>query len=156
MTQQILIAPSMLSADPLRLGDELRDVEKAGAHWHHVDVMDGHFVPNLTIGPGIVKAIKGMSAIPIDVHIMVSNPDEVAKQYVDAGANILTFHCEAAKHSHRLVAEIQKCGAQAGVALNPGTPLESVVPLLSVIDLVLVMSVNPGFGGQSFISDPAE
>lgn len=155
-SSKVLISPSMLSADPLNLGRELADVEAGGADFHHVDVMDGHFVNNLTYGPPMVKAVKKVSKIPLDVHIMVTNPDEVALQYVDAGADILSFHVEAARHSHRLVQAIQAEGAKAGIAINPGTPLTDVEPLIPFVDVVTVMSVNPGFGGQSFIPQSLE
>jgi ribulose-phosphate 3-epimerase len=131
----------------------MNEVEQGGATWHHVDVMDGHFVPNLTIGPPIIKAMKQQSRIPLDVHIMVSNPDQVADDYIGAGADILTFHIEAALHAHRLIQHIQSKGVKAGVSLNPGTPIESVLAVASYVDLILVMSVNPGFGGQSFIPE---
>lgn len=147
------IAPSLLSADSLRLGEELAAVEAAGADWHHVDVMDGHFVPNLTYGPPLVRALKASVRLPLDVHIMIDNPDAMGLAYVEAGADSLTFHVEAARHAHRLIAALQAAGAKAGVALNPGTSVESLRPLLPFVDLVLVMSVNPGFGGQSFIDE---
>ncbi len=150
-SHKVAISPSMLSADPLHLAKELADVEAAGADFHHVDVMDGHFVNNLTYGPPMVQAIKKVSKIPLDVHIMVSNPDEVALEYVRAGADILIFHVEAARHSHRLIQAIRTEGAKAGIALNPGTPLSAVESLIPFVDVILVMSVNPGFGGQSFI-----
>lgn len=145
------IAPSILAADPLQLGAELANAESAGADWHHLDVMDGHYVPNLTFGLPLIKAVKKVSKLPLDVHIMVTNPDEVAMHYVDAGADILVFHVEAARHAHRLVQSIHARGAKAGLAINPGTPLEALEPLLEEVDLINVMSVNPGFGGQSFI-----
>lgn len=124
---------------------------RAGADWHHVDVMDGHFVPNLTYGPPLVAALKAASSIPLDVHIMVDNPDAVALDYVQAGATYLSFHIEAARHPHRLCQAVRKAGAKAGVAVNPGTAVEAIYPLLEELDLVLIMSVNPGFGGQVFI-----
>ena len=148
---KLRIAPSLLAADPLRFGDEVRDVERAGADLHHVDVMDGHYVPNLTYGVPFVKALKKMAQIPLDVHIMVANPDAVAEQYIDAGADYLVFHPEASFHPYRLAQVIRARGAKAGVALNPGSSLEILWPLLEVLDIVNVMSVNPGFGGQLFL-----
>ncbi len=151
-----LVAPSLLSADPLRFGEELANIEQAGADWHHVDVMDGHFVPNLTFGIPLVQALKKQTKIPLDVHIMVSNPDTVALDYVKAGADILVFHAEASTHPHRLLQAIRAAGAKAGLALNPGTPIEAALPLLDDADLFLIMSVNPGFGGQKFIPSTVE
>jgi ribulose-phosphate 3-epimerase len=149
----IMISPSLLSADPLIFGEELASVEAAGADLHHIDVMDGNFVPNLTFGLPLIRSIKAISKKPLDVHIMVANPDEVAQQYLDAGADILSFHVEVAKHSHRIIQSIQKMGRKAGVAINPGTALELVLPLIHYADVIMVMSVNPGFGGQSFIEE---
>ncbi len=146
-----LIAPSLLAADPLRFLEEIKSVEKAGADWHHVDVMDGHFVPNLSYGLPMVKAFKAVASIPLDVHIMVANPDAVAMSYVEAGADFLVFPFESAIHHHRLVQQIKEAGCKAGIAVNPATPIESLVDIISDLDLVNVMSVNPGFGGQSFI-----
>ena len=150
---KVMIAPSILSANYLSLGDDLSSVEKAGADWHHIDVMDGHFVPNLTFGPPLIKAIKKVTSIPLDVHIMVSNPDDVAMSYVEAGADILVFHAEATKHGHRLAESIRNKGTKPGVALNPGTPLEYAFALAPHVDVIMLMSVNPGFGGQSFIEE---
>lgn len=149
--KNIQIAPSILSANPLKFGEELKDVEKAGADWHHIDVMDGHFVPNLTFGLSLIAALKKEMSRPLDVHIMVSNPDEVAMQYIDAGADLLSFHVEAAIHAHRIIQQIKSKGKKAGIALNPATPVQSVFPILDDLDCVMLMSVNPGFGGQSFI-----
>jgi ribulose-phosphate 3-epimerase len=145
------IAPSILSADFARLGEEVRALEAAGADYIHVDVMDGHFVPNLTIGPGVVKALRPHTRLPLDVHLMISPVDAYVPDFAAAGANILTVHPESGPHLHRTVQLIKSLGKRAGVALNPATPAEAVDYVLDAIDLVLVMSVNPGFGGQSFI-----
>lgn len=146
-----LIAPSILSADGGRLGDEIAAVEKAGADWIHVDVMDGHFVPNITMGPAIIKALRKTTKLPFDVHLMIKNPDSYIASFADAGADYITVHVEAARHLHRTVELIKKAGKKAGVSLNPATPLSSVEEILPDIDLLLIMSVNPGFGGQQFI-----
>lgn len=147
----IWVAPSILAADILNLGAELERTEQAGADVHHVDVMDGHFVPNLSYGLPIVKAVKKVAKIPVDVHIMISNPDEMALKYVEAGADYLSFHIEASHHAHRLADSIQKAGAVPGIAINPQTPISQISEMLPFIGFVNVMSVNPGFGGQSFI-----
>ena len=152
----ILVAPSLLAADPMRFGEEVSSVESAGADWHHIDVMDGHFVPNLTFGIPLISALKQCSRLPLDVHIMVSNPDSVAMDYVRAGADRVTFHIEAAIHPHRLTQTIHGAGAKVGVALNPGTALEMVFPLIYDVDSIMLMSVNPGFGGQQYIQQTAE
>ncbi len=147
----IYLAPSILSADLLQLEKQVRLVAANGADFIHIDVMDGHFVPNLTFGPNMVKAIKRIVTIPLDVHLMISNPDEYIDDYVKAGADILTVHQEACTHLHRTVQNIHQQGIKAGVALNPATPLSAVEDILEELDLLLIMSVNPGFGGQKFI-----
>lgn len=152
----VLVAPSILAANPLCFGDEVKSVEAAGADWHHIDVMDGHFVPNLTFGIPLIKALKKIAKLPLDVHIMVSNPDDVALAYVDAGADILVYHAEVAKHGHRLAEAIRAKGARPGIALNPGTPLELAFALAPHVDVIMLMSVNPGFGGQSFIEETVQ
>lgn len=146
-----LIAPSILSADGGKLGAEIAAVEKAGADWIHVDVMDGHFVPNITMGPAIITALRKTTALPFDVHLMIENPDNYVESFAAAGADYITVHVEAAGHLHRTIELIKKTGKKAGVSLNPATPLSSVEEILPDIDLLLIMSVNPGFGGQKFI-----
>lgn len=145
------IAPSILSADFAALGKEIKEVEKGGADYLHVDVMDGHFVPNLTIGPLIVEAIKPVTDLPLDVHLMIENPDQYIKDFAEAGASIITVHQETCVHLHRTIQLIKNAGVKAGVVVNPATPVELIKDILPDIDLVLIMSVNPGFGGQSFI-----
>lgn len=147
-----LISPSILSADFARLGEEVRAIDAAGADWVHVDVMDGHFVPNITIGPGVVKALRPHTDKPLDVHLMITPIDPFLEAFAEAGADIITVHPEAGPHIHRTVQAIRALGKKAGVSLNPGTPAKMLDYLIDEIDLVLVMSVNPGFGGQSFIS----
>ncbi|CAN5204032.1 ribulose-phosphate 3-epimerase [soil metagenome] len=151
MNSPIRIAPSILSADFARLGEEVRALEAAGADWIHVDVMDGHFVPNLTIGPAVVKALRPHTKLPFDVHLMISPVDSFLDAFAEAGADHITVHPEAGPHIHRTVQHIKSLGKMAGVSLNPGTPAKMLDYLIDDIDLVLIMSVNPGFGGQSFI-----
>ncbi|NNG05144.1 MAG: ribulose-phosphate 3-epimerase [Inquilinus sp.] len=152
MQQPTRIAPSILSADFARLGEEVRAMQAAGADMLHIDVMDGHFVPNITIGPAVLKALKAHSSLPFDVHLMIAPADPFIEDFAAAGADTITFHPEAGPHPHRTVQHIKALGKRAGLALNPGTPVAAVEELLGDIDLVLAMTVNPGFGGQRFIS----
>ncbi len=156
MNTGIKIAPSILSADFSRLGDEVRAIDEAGCDYVHVDVMDGHFVPNLTIGPAIVKAIRGCTEKPFDVHLMIEPVAPYIEQFAEAGADIITIHAEADKHLNRALQVIRAMGKKAGLSLNPGTPVQVIEPLLDDLDLILIMSVNPGFGGQSFIASQIE
>jgi ribulose-phosphate 3-epimerase len=146
-----LIAPSILSADGGRLAEEIAAVEKAGADWIHIDVMDGHFVPNITVGPAIITALRKTTRLPFDVHLMIENPENYIEAFAKAGADTITVHVEAANHLHRTVDLIKKYGKKAGVSLNPATPLTQIEEILPDIDLLLIMTVNPGFGGQQFI-----
>ena len=148
-----VIAPSILSADFAKLGEEVRAIDEAGADWIHIDVMDGHFVPNLTIGPGVVKALRPHTAKPFDVHLMISPIDPFLDAFAEAGADIITVHPEAGPHLHRTIQRVKALGKKAGVSLNPATPADALDYVLDQLDLVLVMSVNPGFGGQKFISN---
>jgi ribulose-phosphate 3-epimerase len=152
----IRIAPSILSADFARLGEEIRAIDTAGADWVHVDVMDGHFVPNITIGPGVVKALRGTTKLPFDVHLMIAPVDPYIAAFAEAGADIITVHPESGPHLHRTVQLIRSLGKKAGVSLNPATPVDAIDYVLGDIDLVLVMTVNPGFGGQGFIASQLE
>lgn len=146
-----MIAPSILSADGSRLGEEILAVEKAGADWIHVDVMDGNFVPNITMGPAIISSLRKVTRLPFDVHLMIDDPDRYIESFYKAGADVITVHVEASSHLHRTVDLIKSFGIRAGVSLNPATSLEQVEEIIHYIDLLLIMSVNPGFGGQQFI-----
>jgi ribulose-phosphate 3-epimerase len=146
-----IIAPSILSADFSVLGEEIAAVEAAGADWIHIDVMDGHFVPNITMGPGVVKSLRKMTVLPFDVHLMIESPEQYIQPFAEAGSDRITVHMEALIHLHRTVSQIKELGLKAGVSLNPATPLSFVESILTDIDLLLIMTVNPGFGGQQFI-----
>jgi len=149
--REVKIAASLLSADFARLGDQIREAEEAGVEWVHIDVMDGHFVPNLTLGPPVIKALRSVSKLRFDVHLMIERPEPSIPDYVEAGADLVTVHVETCPHLHRTIQQIRSLGVEVGVSLNPATPLEAVAPILGDVDLVLIMSVNPGFGGQSYI-----
>jgi ribulose-phosphate 3-epimerase len=150
-SRRIKLAPSILSADFSRLGEQVAEVTKAGADYIHVDVMDGHFVPNITIGAPVVASLRSWTDLPLDVHLMIEQPEAHISQFAEAGADIITVHVEAATHLHRLVEQIKDLGVRVGVSLNPATPISSLDEVLSLLDLILVMTVNPGFGGQTFI-----
>ncbi len=156
MSNRVQIAPSILSADFANLGSAARLAADAGADWVHVDVMDGHFVPNLTIGPGTVRALKRLTSVPLDVHLMVDNPAEQVPWYLDAGADLITFHLEACVHVNRLVQVIHDGGRKVGIALNPATPVGFLDDIVTDLDLILLMSVNPGFGGQRYLPGAAK
>ncbi|MBE0481183.1 MAG: ribulose-phosphate 3-epimerase [Dehalococcoidia bacterium] len=151
MKNRVKIAPSILSADFGRLGEQVAEAADAGADYIHVDVMDGHFVPNITIGPPVVAAMRSRTALPLDVHLMIESPEKYIRQFAEAGADIITVHAEACPHLHRVIESIKETGSRAGVSLNPGTPLSALDEVLPYLDLALIMSVNPGFGGQKFI-----
>lgn len=153
MTRPYLLAPSILSADFSNLGSSLDEIQVKGGDWIHIDVMDGQFVPNLTFGPPIIKALRKKSSLPFDVHLMVNNPSSMVDQFIDAGADWLTFHIEAEVHAHRLAAKIRETGIKAGISIVPSTPVSAIEEMLPYVDLVLVMTVNPGFGGQILIPE---
>lgn len=153
MSDKVLMAPSILSADFTRLGEAVALIEAGGADWIHVDVMDGHFVPNLTIGPPVVKALKRVATVPLDVHLMIDDPGGSVRWYLDAGADLVTVHAEACRDLLAVVSEIRAAGAKAGVSIKPKTPTDAIVEVIEALDVVLVMSVEPGFGGQTFMRE---
>jgi ribulose-phosphate 3-epimerase len=156
LQRPLIVAPSILAADFAKLGDEVRAIDAAGADWIHVDVMDGHFVPNISFGPDVMKSVRGYSKKPFDVHLMIAPCDPYLEAFAKAGADGITVHVEAGPHVHRSLQAIRALGKRAGVTLNPGTPIESIEPVIDLVDLVLIMSVNPGFGGQKFIPGALE
>jgi ribulose-phosphate 3-epimerase len=156
LQRPLIVAPSILAADFAKLGEEVRAVDAAGADWIHVDVMDGHFVPNISFGPDVMKAVRGCTKKPFDVHLMIAPCDPYLEAFAKAGADGITVHVEAGPHIHRSLQAIRTLGKRAGVTLNPGTPIESIEPVIDLVDLVLIMSVNPGFGGQKFIPGALE
>jgi ribulose-phosphate 3-epimerase len=147
----MIVAPSILSADFSKLGEEVKSIDNAGADWIHIDVMDGSFVPNITIGPLVIKSIRNITRKPFDVHLMINNPELYIKDFADAGADIITVHYESTKHLHRLIHQIKDLNKRAGISVNPATPINVLEEIIEYVDLVLIMSVNPGFGGQKFI-----
>ena len=156
MQRPLIVAPSILAADFAKLGEEVQAVDAAGADWIHVDVMDGHFVPNISFGPDVMKSVRGYTKKPFDVHLMIAPCDPYLEAFAKAGADGITVHVEAGPHVHRSLQAVRVLGKRAGVALNPGTPIESIEPVIDLVDLVLIMSVNPGFGGQKFIPGALE